>query len=202
MLAKLGITVWDVLLIGDGSGNGHEFPCGWASVLIDRETRNRKTFYGAMNQGSINLAEMMPYLQGLSWYHNTHGHDRLKIRTPQVVHVVTDSQVTALHGNNTSHGHEQLPKIGHRALWAAMRDLCSVGYRIQYHWAERSHVNMNYLADLIAGLSRRQIMGVDVDELGHTELAARAAAALAAIRICDPLTGEPISPYHINPDGV
>ena len=169
-------------------------------MLIDRETRNRKTFYGAMNQGSINLAEMMPYLQALSWYHGNHGHARLKIRSPQIVHVITDSQVTALHGNNTSHGHESLPKVGHRALWAAMRDLCSVGYRIQYHWAERSVVNLNYLADLIAGLSRRQIMGIDVNEQGHGELAARAATALTQLKISDPLTGEPISPYHINPD--
>ena len=186
--------------MGDGSGTGWNDACGWASVLIDRHTKSRKTFYGGMNLGSVNLAEMMPYFQALSWYHNAHGMARLKERCPLHVHVITDSQVTALHGNRAASGHENLPKIGHRALWAAMREFKALGYQLEYHWAERSDSGLNYLSDLIAGLSRREIKHIDANITGvDGVLAVRGANAIGQVTFKDPETGDPISPYEINP---
>jgi hypothetical protein len=154
-----------------------------------------------MNFGSVNLAEMMPYLQALSWYHHSHGKARLKQKCPLLVHVITDSQVTALHGNRTASGHEDIPKVGHRALWAAMREFKALGYQIEYHWAERSDSGLNYLADLIAGLSRREIKHVNIDLTGvDGVLSVRGANAIGQVTFCDPETGNQISSYEINPD--
>lgn len=199
ILDRANIGDWDVLLIGDGSGTGWDSPAGWASVLIDRRTSGRRTFYGGLNLGSINLAEMMPYFQALCWFHNAHGMERLRERCPLLVHVITDSQVTALHGNRAANRHEDLPKVGQRPLWAAVREFAALGYRIQFHWAERCESGLNYLADLIAALSRRGIM--QIDQLATDDaLAAKARQAIERVTFCDPATGRPISAYEINPD--
>lgn len=151
-----------------------------------------------MNFGSVNLAEMMPYFQALSWYHNAHGMRRLKERCPLLVHVITDSQVTALHGNRAASGYESLPKIGHRALWAAMREFKVLGYQIEYHWAERNDSGLNNLADLIAGLSRRVVKNINPVEV-DSALSGCGADAVGQVTFKDPKTGCPISPYEINP---
>jgi len=202
VLDRANIGDWDLLLIGDGSGTGWEDACGWASILIDKSNRARKTFYGGMNFGSVNLAEMMPYFQSMVWYHHSHGKARLKQKCPLLVHVITDSQVTALHGNRAASGHEDLAKVGHRALWAAMREFAALGYRFEWHWAGRCDSGLNYLADLIAGLSRREIKHVGIDLTGvDGVLAVRGANAIQRVTFADPETGEVISPYSINPDG-
>lgn len=200
MLTKAGITEWDLLIVGDGSGTGWGDACGWASVLIDRRTRNRKLFYGAMNLGSVNLAEMMPYYQALAWFHNNHGKARLKERSPLLVHVITDSQVTALHGNRITNKHEGLPKVAHRALWAGVQEFIALGYRLEFRWARRDTSGLNNLCDLIAGLSRRAIK--DTEPSGVEGSANRMADALGRLTFADPETGRPISPYEINPDGI
>jgi hypothetical protein len=165
-------------------------------VLIDRLTAGRKLFYGAMSRGSINLAEMMPYYQALCWYHHVHGKERLKRRAPLRVHVITDSQVTTTHGNAAAHGSATLPKVGHRALWMAMREFGNMGYAIQFHWAGRSDSSLNNLCDLVAALSRRAIR--DMPE--HAASATAVTQAFSDLTFRDPETGEPLSPYSFNPD--
>lgn len=189
---------WDLVLIGDGSGTGWEDAAGWAGVLIDKETRGRRLMYGAMNKGSVNLAELMPYVQSLAWYHSQFGESALKRKGMLRVHVITDSQVTAQHGIQSCRPGEPLPNVPQRTLWAAVREMTRIGYVIQWHWAARSTSGLNYLSDLVAGLSRRSVMGVEVG--GMYAEAVRAAKALDQLSFADPLTGEPISPYGINPD--
>lgn len=199
LLARAHIGDWDLLLVGDGSGTGWEDACGWASVLIDRHTSSRKTFYGGMNFGSVNLAEMMPYYQALCWYHHSHGMRMLKRKCPLRTHIITDSQVTALHGNRAAGAYEPLPKVGHRALWAAFREFGALGYQMEFHWVGRSEVDLNVLGDLIAGLSRREMLAVNVCE-SDDPVAIKAARAIGNLQFCDPLTGERINPYTINPE--
>ena len=42
ILRDLNISTWDALLVGDGAGSRHNNPCGWASILVDRETADRR----------------------------------------------------------------------------------------------------------------------------------------------------------------
>lgn len=199
VLDNANITAWDVVLIGDGSGQGWETPNGWACCLIDRETKGRRLFYGATNQGSVNLAELLPYLQSLCWFHNAYGHDRLKSRGTLNVHIITDSNLTAVNGNLSANLSRDLPEGPWRPLWASIREYCRMGYRLTFHWCRRDTSDLNALADLIAGLTRRAVHAV-LDSNDEAAIAARAANAVGRLVFVDPVTGEPVSPYLVNPD--
>lgn len=203
VLQRANISKWDILLVGDGSGSGWHDPCGWATTLIDRQTKMRKVFFGANNCGSINLAEMMPYLLALSWFHARHGKKRLRQQGVLRVHVITDSQVTALHGTRVAQQHE-LPTVGHRALWAAMQEFGRRGYQIEYHWAPRSESLLNWASDLLAGLARREVKHLNnlVNRGDGFDgcLAARAAGVVGRIEFADPADGAPIDINLINHD--
>lgn len=154
---NLGIANWDLLLVGDGSGSGWAQGCGWATTLVDNQTRERWQFVGGMNMGSINLAELMPYLHALTWYHANVGKQRIaSIGRPLVVHIITDSQVIAAQGQQAAELSQSLPKV-QEAQWAAMRQLAHMGYLLHYHWIERCTTALNWAADLLAGMSRRAV---------------------------------------------
>lgn len=104
VIQRIGNPPWDLLVIGDGSGSGWNEACGWACTLISNHQQLRRFFYGAMDCGSINLAEAMPYLQSLTWYDVHHGKERLKALGYLRVHILTDSQVTANWGNQAMSG--------------------------------------------------------------------------------------------------
>jgi len=195
VLERAKIDRWDILIIGDGSGTGWKDACGWAGILIDRAYHMRLLVDGAQNLGSINLAEMMPYLMGLINYHEQQGKRQLKMRSPLQVHIITDSQVTCYHGIAAAKPEEPLPKVSHRALWAGMRELGRMGYRIHYHWAERSTSMLNWASDLIAYLARKGVKNLE----GEEELAARARAAIEQVRFVDPADGSAIDIHSLNP---
>lgn len=198
VLDRAQIKTWDVLLVGDGSGNGWDQPCGWAGILIDNELRLRRMDYGAMNPGSINFAEVMPYVQALNWLDNNGGRRRLKDRGVIRVHVLTDSAVVARWGTIAADLNQPLPRK-HILLWAGMRELARCGYVINYHWAPRSSSMLNWAADLIAGLSRRAIIGAGSQPQADEDIRRKAEAAIASIRFEDPRSGEAISIYNLNP---
>lgn len=162
LLQELGITTWDVLLIGDGSGTGWDSPAGWAVVLIDKPTRGRKLFYGAVNHGSINFAEGAPYFQALLWYHHFHGRDRLRRQGQLHVHVLTDSQVTTQHGQQANQLAADLPRAN-SPIWAGVREFVRLGYQLEFHWRPRKSSQLNELADRFAGEARRQLQQLTWD---------------------------------------
>jgi len=200
LLSKACIAEWDLLMVGDGSGTGWNEPNGWACVLIDRQTRLRKLFYGGSNAGSVNFAELMPYFQGLTWFHSQHGKRRLKERGFQRVHVITDSQVTALHGNRSANPREDLPSVPQRPLWAAVREQCRIGYQLQFHWAARMTNDLNYISDLVAGLTRRALIPLE-DESAPDSIMQDALAVIDSIEFIDPKTGCEADIYGANPHG-
>lgn len=197
VLDKARITQWDLLIVGDGSGTGWDDCCAYASVLVDRETRGRKTCFGGNRWGSINLAEMEAYLKPLFWFHAKFGSERLRRRSPLYVHVITDSQVTVTHGIRAANLSESLPNVAHRPLWAAMREFAHMGYCLRYHWAPRCTSELNTLSDLIAGLSRRALLQQSDEE---PDLSQRVNTALANLNIVDPATGQTPNAYNVNPD--
>jgi len=196
VLDRAKIDRWDILIIGDGSGTGWRDACGFAGILIDRAFHTRMLVHGGLSAGSVNLAEMMPYLTGLINYHEQYGKRQLKMRSPLQVHIITDSQVTCYHGVAAASATEELPKVSHRPLWAGMRDLGRMGYRIHYHWAARSTSMLNWASDLIAYLARKNIKNIEEED----QLAARARAAIEQVQFVDPATGEGIDIHALNPD--
>ncbi len=203
VLDRAKIREWDLLLIGDGSGSSWRGPCGWASTLITRWSRDRHVFFGAANMGSVNVAEMMPYLQALTWYHHHAGRVEIKKRGLLQVHVITDSRTTVTHGRAAANLGAELPKIPQRALWAGMRELGRMGYDLQWHWAQRSTSSLNFLADLIAALARRELLllGREVQLHGYEDeaLAKKAADALGQVQFVDPVDGTALDVDALNP---
>ena len=195
VLDRAGIKTWSLLVVGDGSGTGWDDGCGWASILIDAQTRGRQLFRGGMAPASINMAELMPYYQALTWFHAKYGDQRLKVKGSIDCHIITDSQTIANWGNQTANLSLPLPNPG-RPYHAGLRELVRTGYQLHYHWAPRDTSDLNRLADLIASLSRKAILAVDSIRAGISQ---RAAEAVHAITFCDPATGQPINLCDLNP---
>lgn len=185
--------------MGDGSGSGREKACGWASTLIDNARRGRRFFRGAMDCGSVNFAESMPYIQALTWYDNLYGRETLNELGYINVHVLTDSQVIAHWGNQAMSLNSDVPRK-QLAIWASMREFRRVGYHCTFHWAPRLTTSLNWAADLMAGLSRIEIeRAADPAYIAGGDPATRAANALANLVFYDPATGQPLEPYGLNP---
>lgn len=186
LLQRLRISHWDVLLVGDGSGCQWEQPAGWASALVDRNTRGRRLSYGAANAGSINFAESLPYMQALSWYDKFFGKARLReLHSGIHVHVLTDSQIVARWGTEAANLETVTPlPRDHIAIWSTIREYRRLGYVFTFHWAPRLTSGLNWAADLIAGLCRRQITQAvrGIDPSQGVNLVERAAAALTQVR--------------------
>lgn len=197
LLDKLGITDWDILIAGDGSGNSWDAACGWCAILIDRHTRGRRVSYGAVNQGSINFAETLPYLQLLTWFDQHHGKTRLESKMVLTVHIVTDSQVVANWGTAAMSAGTKTPRK-QGPFWAAMRYLRSIGYVCHFHWAPRQTTQMNWAADLVAGLARAAMLNLpNVPAANDVTIGQRAAQALSELQFQSP-DGDPVDVYSLD----
>ena len=106
LLLRFGLTDldWDLILVGDGSGSNWSKEAGWAAISIEKATMERRAWYGAMNYGTVNFAEMMAYIQPLTWYTSKEIDRRTKTRQVafQKVHIFTDSKYCAEIGNSNS----------------------------------------------------------------------------------------------------
>lgn len=158
ILTDLGVTLpLDVVLFGDGSGSGHDKPNGWGCVLIDMHTGERESYYGGTNKGSVNMAEVLPYIQALTHFHNV-GRGKQLLETQGVcrVAIVTDSSYTATAGSQAADLTKPLP-AANRALMAAIRQLCRDGYLLSFYHQHRSETGLNLWADLVSFQSRLAI---------------------------------------------
>ena len=183
--------------MGDGSGTGWQDACGWAVVMVDRETRARQLFYGGMSDGTVNVAELMPYLQALGYFHNQGGKQRLKRDGLVRVFIITDSRVTATNGTTAVNPTKPLPR-SHGPLWAAMREYANLGYAIKFRWAQRSDSLLNWTSDLVAGLSRRAMLR-GTEQIVRGDTATEAAEAIEDVEFVDPESGEAINLQDLNP---
>lgn len=157
-----GVSRWDLMLIGDGSGSGATFPCGWAVTIIDRTTGTRTMLVGGQNMGSITLAEMLPYLLALQYF-DVHmrgvihaGGDRG--RPDLVTHIFTDSQHVAMAGQG-KHARSK-----YAALWAGMDHFDKNGYKLNWHWLNEGRDNpflLHHLMDEIAAVGRSRMMEIE-----------------------------------------
>lgn len=197
LLDRLHITTYDLLLVADGSGNAWDKACGWAGILIDRQTRGRRVCYGAVNQGSISFAETIPYLHLLSWFDQHYGKERLQSLGSLNVHIVTDSQVVANWGTAAMSPSAPIPRK-QCVFWAAMRHLRSLGYVCKFHWAPRLSTELNWAADLIAGLARVAMIDLPgTQAVDSMTLGQRAATAISSLDFKSP-DGNPLDVYTLH----
>ena len=170
---------WDLLLIGDGSGSNWTRESGWASVSIERTTLERRVWFGSMNCGTVNFAEMMAYLQPLNWYASVELNNRKKSGGVRFrnVHIITDSKYCGEQGNKK----DLFPKKN-SALWKIFGDFQRHGILLHWHWIPRDTVELNAYADKLSKDARKAIAELR-DRLEAEDLAA----------------GDTQAPYFYNP---
>jgi ribonuclease HI len=151
LLSLLKITEWDYVIVGDGSGSTWQRESGWASTLVENITFKRRSFCGALSNGTSNMAEMLAFLHPLLY---------LAGNAPQLtnglqVHVITDSNLVARCGNGEQN------RIANAELWFLFDAFRRKGIRTQFHWIPRDHVDLNRFADELAGRARLAIVDLE-----------------------------------------
>lgn len=149
LLHELGIRDWDAVIIGDGSGTGWEESCGWAATLVSHYQQYRVEFYGGWNKGTSHIAEIMPYLEALTWY--VAGPGQVKEGQPCRIHLITDNANVANAGNRSAE------RGTYPWLWAPFVHIEHMGYILKWHWVPRDKIALNKLADYISSLCRVEV---------------------------------------------
>lgn len=164
LLDHLGIADndWDVFIVGDGSGCSWNMGCGWGAIVIDHYLTRRKELFGAMNCGTVYLAELMPCLHALSWYHEGPAKNKIAdmqkrgVIRPIRVHILTDSEIVCKQGTGDCR------KKAGRGFWEAIEAFKE--YRITWHWMDRDSTALNMLVDHLSRESRVKLCQVKVPE--------------------------------------
>lgn len=159
LLERLGIERWDYLIVGDGSGSNWGRAAGWASVSVERLTMERLVWTGAMNLATVNFAEIMAYVQPLSYLVSREIERRGKNRVRLVahkVHIVTDSQYVA----NTINGKDRT-MAKNAALWASLDVFSRLGFTLTGHWLGRDGCGLNNYSDKLSKMYRHLIKEAD-----------------------------------------
>ena len=156
LLNQLGIQPdeWDFLIVGDGSGSNWTRESGWASVSIERATFEERLWFGSMNCGTVNFAEMMAYLQPLNWYVSKELTKRKKSGSVRFrnIHIVTDSKYCKEQGSKKG----LFPKKN-SSLWQIFNDFQRHGVLLHWHWIPRDTVELNVYADKVSKEARKAI---------------------------------------------
>ena len=104
---ELCLPNYDLLLLGDGSGNSAHTCSSWGCVSYSPLTSKVEIHFGAQTVGTNNFAELIPYLTVL-WLDNTEKHI-----FPRKIQIVSDSEVSVKCGNR------EYNRNGNLSLWAS-----------------------------------------------------------------------------------
>jgi ribonuclease HI len=152
LAASLDVTEFDLLLVGDGSGQTLWDPCGWHCTAYDRRTGEVAEFFGGASGGTNNYAELAPYVHALWAYHTgTYGNDGSTPRAPVRVAVVSDSEVTVRCGNG------EYARRANASLWAAVNWFEQNNYRIHWTHVRRNTNDFSAKSDKVAGRVRVEL---------------------------------------------
>jgi ribonuclease HI len=144
LLAELEVPAnhWDLLLVGDGAGQGWLTHAGWAICLIDRIDGYRKLFSGCVNAGTVAWAEAAGALHALRWHYENH---RRSIHSgPIEVVITTDNQTTARIGAGEYQASRNLD------VWAGFDFFKSVNYHLNWKWVERNKNPLHIAVDKLS----------------------------------------------------
>lgn len=169
LLDRLGISTWDLLLVGDGSGCNWKHEIGWGCTSIENATFARRTWYGAMSAGTVNMAEIMAYLQPLCWYVDREIKRRKqpKYKTEiRRIHILTDSQYVKTKGSSST---MLSSKSG--PLWQIFRQFEAQGMVLHWHWIRRETVELNKFVDQLSKAARLNVKDKDLAKQVEVKMA-------------------------------
>lgn len=154
--------------MGDGSGSNWQQGCGWGVSCIEKLENGTwrwppKVLYGGMYPATVNISELMPYIQALSWYIE-HLRRRRKEEDLEpkvrIVQIITDSQVTEKRGGDSS---KSLAKKN-RGFWNVFSMLERQGLEVRWNHTLRDTITLNIFADKISKMARLALKESDIDD--------------------------------------
>lgn len=188
VLARVGVRApWDLLLVGDGSGDWrHDTGCGYACVAVDRASRRREVFFGAHSHGSTHDAELQPYYQALLWHSRTFrpaGRAANAAGRRCRVAVVCDNAQVVTEGCNIAARPELIARCTRdQPLWSAILTVqATAGYDLSWHFMDRAQSGLNVLCDLISRAARQAVSADDRLRLVDRHVRDRYALELGAL---------------------
>lgn len=146
LVSSLKGAEWDNILVGDGSGSQWHRAAGWACVNITRMPLSVKPYWGSMNLGTNNVAEIMAYVHPLLAIQNITSPGRFRN-----VHIFTDSQYVQTSGDITGSGRNV---TGNGALWEIFKSLRRFGLILHWHWIPRDTHPFNAFVDELSRNAR------------------------------------------------
>ncbi len=155
------VVSWDLLLVGDGSGTkwNSGIGIGWGCISIEKLSFQRVLWYGAANNGTVNIAEAMAYMMPLLYYVG-----QWKTTTqPRNVHIVTDSSYVAASGPKSN-----LPGQELNSVWDVYRQFARHGVKLHWHWLRRDSIDLNKVVDELSRQSRVLLMQSEVPHQAET----------------------------------
>lgn len=160
LLAALGVSEWDCLIVGDGAGSKWGLPVGWSAVLLEKDAMVRRVFYGCCNDATVNFAELAAYLAPLTWYTAKVNHQRSQGGSlePRHVHIITDSQYVQQGGEDK----KAIDRVSNSILFAAFALIQRKGFRLHWHWLRRESTQLNQFTDALSKIARQQLVHNDL----------------------------------------
>ncbi len=140
---------WDIVIFGDGSGSNWSRAIGWAGVVIDRASWHRELFYGSSNKGTVNVGELLPFIQGLTWWLDWAKKKDLS-RQVRKVWCISDSAHTV----QTGKCRDKRDIRANRGLWLVLALLEREGFELHWQHMHRATAAMNCLADHLSRQAR------------------------------------------------
>ena len=154
---------FDVLLIGDGSGSKFGHSAGWACVSILRQSWEPRLWAGACNDGTNNLAELAAFLFPLGYFISQKRPAGEVLR----IHIVTDSEVTARNGQQTTKG--VCPAFGtsQGLWWRWIAEAREHGVLLTWHHRPRATLWLNSFADTVSKSARKGFASLELFHLDN-----------------------------------
>lgn len=145
------ITDWDFVLFGDGSGSHWQHAIGWACVSIHRATGHYTSWCGAANYGTVNMAEILAYMQPLTFIEASEATraERTGRKRAVNVHIFTDSEYCRDTGNSRNRLLRR-----NSALWRMYDAFQRQGIILHWHWMRRETSALNRYVDQLSKLCR------------------------------------------------
>ena len=150
LAAELGFSDFDLMLVGDGSGTTADKACAFACKAYDRRQQEVITHWAALNHGTNNLAELLPYVHAL-WYHQT---KTLGQNLSRRTLIVSDSELTVRQGL----GAYTRDRTANGAFWRSIEFFEDCGYEIVWRHVRRNTNPISTACDHIAGLTRKSFV--------------------------------------------
>lgn len=140
--------MFDLILAGDGSGTTVGDACGWHVFVQDTRLNRSYTLYGGSSSGTVNYAELYPYIFAL-WDYDCKNKKSRNLLDQIKVLILSDSELTVRCGSG------EYERRANLSLWSSIDWFEKNGYELTWQHRNRLTTVENKISDEKAGKIRR-----------------------------------------------